>query len=507
MFRRSVVYLVPLMAWLAFAGWLWQGSAAKVAAEKASLRAQGEAILVALESGMGALARIDMGRLEEARAALAELEEQAENEGDDLSWEYQWRLSEARARFEAMSRYRLGRLGQLQASLDELVQSAGVLAVSVVDSQGRTVVSAGDVSRWTAERPTEDHEVWLEGALALTRKVTPRRAQWIRPDVARRSGFGGDGGPYGHHYGRSRDRGGGRGSAGGAKPGPIYSRLILSQGELAAIVAQHRAMALTAGAVGLLAAAVLAAAWHTSIKSREQAAALGLAEAQNQHLREMQLAGAGLAHEIKNPLNVLRGTAQAMLQGEGQTPEQREQLECMLDEIDRMVSRLDEFLSFSRVPTPELAPVRTAQVVEQVAALLQHGAEGAAVAIEVGELPTVQADRGLLRQVVFNLLHNAARAAGESGQVRVAAVADGSSRVTLEVCDSGVGVPEELRDQLFRPYCSGWQGGTGLGLSIVRQIAAAHGWKVGYRPNEDSGSTFWVSHIQVVNDDQPDEHA
>ena len=283
----------------------------------------------------------------------------------------------------------------------------------------------------------------------------------------------------------------------GRSSSPVYARLVLSQGELASIIQHHAHMALLAGMVGLVAAVFLGVAWHSSIKNREQVAALEVAEAQNLHLREMQLAGAGLAHEMKNPLNIVRGTAQGMLQNGNKPAKERQALERMLDEIDRVVSRLNEFLSFSRMPKPEFSPVSVRQVVDQVSSLLHHGMEAENPKIAVSELPTILADRRLFRQIVFNLLHNGVRATEEAGSVRVYAAATGPTTVRLEVSDSGTGVPEGMRDSLFRPYCTGWSGGTGLGLCIVRQLALAHGWKVGYRPSQDGGSTFWISGIEL----------
>ncbi len=494
MVRRYAIWVVPALAWLAFAGWLALDYADKVASEKASLRAQGASILIALESGIGGLGRFDVVRLEHLRAAAAEMRREIEDLREEETLDAQQRIADLEGRIEAMTRFRLARLAQLQASLEELVRSPSVFAVSILDKDAHTIVSAGHPERWSPATPVDQKDVWLDGALMLTRKVPAQRTKWMRFDFGRRFGRGSPhkGSP---HKGASphRDH---------PPPGPIYARLVMSQGKLASILRQHAAMADTAGAVGLLAAIVLAAVWALSVKSREQAAALELAEAQNQYLREMQLAGAGLAHEIKNPLNVLRGTAQSMVERAQTSGQDGAALERMLNEIDRMVARLDEFLSYSRVPTPEMAPVPAREVVEQVAELLEFGAASGSPPIVVDDLPVIRSDRGLFRQVMFNLLHNALRASDEGGRVQVRCVNERGPTVRLEVADDGVGVPDELRPELFKPYCSGWEGGTGLGLSIVRQIALAHNWKVGYRPNGGRGSVFWIGNVETAADDE-----
>lgn len=543
MFRSRLVYFALAAAWAAFAWWLYRDYVAKVAAERASLRAQGEAILVALESSIGALSRFQDRRGDQPRD----------------SW-----YAELRDR----------RIEQLKASLDELVQNPypPIFAVSILDSGGESIVSSGDMERWNIELAGSNDENWLDGALLLTRTVDTSRSEWIRPgkrsffmepllrpfrgmedrerrrsrhpDFWKNLGLTADQEKkYGEiqksfaanlqaaksegeraalfsqmqqdfqsilteeqakkleammvdEEGAGEDRQS-RPEERGRSSSPVYARLVLSQGELASIIQHHAHMALLAGMVGLVAAVFLGVAWHSSIKNREQVAALEVAEAQNLHLREMQLAGAGLAHEMKNPLNIVRGTAQGMLQNGNKPAKERQALERMLDEIDRVVSRLNEFLSFSRMPKPEFSPVSVRQVVDQVSSLLHHGMEAENPKIAVSELPTILADRRLFRQIVFNLLHNGVRATEEAGSVRVYAAATGPTTVRLEVSDSGTGVPEGMRDSLFRPYCTGWSGGTGLGLCIVRQLALAHGWKVGYRPSQDGGSTFWISGIEL----------
>ena len=517
MSRRVLLYAVTAAAWLAFAGWLHRDYLRRVAAERAALRARGEAILVALESGIRAMARAPFGRrAEHLKAALDALMQKLVAERDALREQGKPVPKELESRLQMLPKLKGGPADQLRASLEELVRHPAVLGVAIVDREGRTIVSAGITGGDTDERPVSPQDQWRDGMLLLTRAVDVSRFDWLFCELrsmapsgmrqrSRRAGprrgrwaeawgqTSSPGGPPGPRFSdREREK----------APGPVYARLAMSQGELADVAREHLRMALTAGAIGLLAAAGVALAWHVSLRNREQAAALQTAEAQNQHLREMQLAGAGLAHEIKNPLNVLRGTAQSLLANGSQAGD--EGLRRMLDETDRVVSRLNSFLSFSRVPTPELTKVDATRLVQQVAELVGHGVDHQDAKIEVQPLPSIEADPELFRQMVFNLVHNAVRATADGGAVRIAAVPQAASRVTMEIADTGTGVPEPMREQLFRPYCSGWEGGTGLGLSIVRQIALAHGWRVGYRPNSNAGSTFWIAGIKTRQD--PAEH-
>jgi len=504
--RHHAIYAVPAAAWVAFAVWLYHDHVQKVETERASLRAQGDAILVALESGIRGLSRPRGGREGHFKSAVAGLLKKMAAEKAALEKQGKEVSAELESRIDALSKFKIGRIEQLKASLEELAQNPSVLGVAIMDKHSRPIVSAGDADRLAIDMPPGTQYLWLQDALLVARTVEASPMGWLH-DAFRAMPPSLGSSPY---HGKGRWRGRTPFGRGGPPPfrkqtanelGPIQARLLMSRGQLDAVLRQHVRMALTTGAIGLLAAVILAGAWRATIRNREHVAALELAEAQTQHLREMQLAGAGLAHEMKNPLNVLRATTQSMLHHGRRTPTERQALERMLDEIDRIVSRLNGFLSFSRVPELEWANVSAKQVVEEVVALLKHGAETGTPRIAVESLPAIRADAALFRQLVFNLLHNAMRATDESGTVRVRAVRSAPSRITLEISDTGIGVPVALREKLFRPYCSGWEGGTGLGLSIVRQIALAHGWKAGYRPNADRGSTFWVSDIEERGDE------
>jgi len=535
--RRLLVYATPVAAWLAFAGWLCHDFLRKAEAERAALRDRGETILVALQSGIRAITRSRSKRYSFFRQSRDALLKRLIDERASLLAEGELVPDELESRIETLSALRIGGTERLQASLDELAKSPSVFAIGILPAAGEAIMSVGELTRWAVGEPEDGHEAWMDGALILTRKMTEPPSEWIRRELGEEI-------KKRYLAARNRGRSDGKGPApappreakapdqprppppppahskdavlpapsDGQKPesspkqqdptrGPIYARLALSRGELATAITQHLRMACTAGLFGLVAAALLAIVWDVSIRNREQAAELAVAGARNEHLREMQLAGAGLAHELRNPLNVLRGTAQAMLGAGDMENDVRGGLKCMVAEIDRVVSRLNGFVSFSRVPSPERSSVNAKQVAEQVVGLLQHASDANNTEVEFSDLPVIQADPGLFRQVIFNLLHNALRATEASGAVQVRAIRKEKSKATIEVSDTGIGVPEDIQGELFRPYCTGWDEGTGLGLSIVRQIALAHGWEVGYRPNEGGGSTFWIAGIEVVRSD------
>jgi two-component system sensor histidine kinase HydH len=110
----------------------------------------------------------------------------------------------------------------------------------------------------------------------------------------------------------------------------------------------------------------------------------------------------------------------------------------------------------------------------------------------------IEADEQLLRQVLFNLLHNAVQAVGVNGRIQVVTRRAGAAEVGLDICDDGAGVPPEHRQEIFKPYFTTNPKGTGLGLAVVQQIVLAHGWEIVCLPNEPKGARFRLSHLKVL---------
>jgi len=193
-----------------------------------------------------------------------------------------------------------------------------------------------------------------------------------------------------------------------------------------------------------------------------------------------------LAHEIKNPLGGLRGSAQ-LLERELGRPELKEYTQVIIKEADRLQSLLDRLLTPHRAP--QVAPLNIHEVLEWVRGLVE--AEfGARIRVERDydpSAPDVRGDREQLIQAVLNVVRNAAQAISASGRggtiqlrtrvVRQVTVARRRHRLALElqVVDDGPGVPEEIRDRIFYPLVTGREGGSGLGLSIAQTYIQYHG--------------------------------
>ncbi len=247
----------------------------------------------------------------------------------------------------------------------------------------------------------------------------------------------------------------------------------------------------------------LAFGWRASVRGVALRSSLALAEEQNRYLREMNIAASGLAHETKNPLNVVRMAAQTLASTTPSSPDWKEKVKLIADEADRLDSRINEWLAFSRPREAKPEPVHLDSLFEELRTVVSLDAEEqkAHLDLQHGDA-VVWADREMLRQLLFNLLLNGVQALEDGGQLQVSVEAQGEGSVRIVVEDDGGGVPPEDRDRLFAPYFTTRPDGSGLGLAICRRIALAHGWGLRYEARVPRGSTFVVDGISLAREGQ-----
>src|SRR5207249_1341313 len=161
-------------------------------------------------------------------------------------------------------------------------------------------------------------------------------------------------------------------------------------------------------------------AWRNLAKSSELQIRLVRASELNSHLREMNLAAAGLAHETRNPLNIIRGLAQMISKQPDVTPEVQKKLGDMIDETDRVTAQLNEFINYSRPREVRRSAVALSSVTGEVVRALNYDLEEKNIALQVsGDELTVEADEQLFRQALFNLLMNAIQAVDKKGEIQI----------------------------------------------------------------------------------------
>jgi signal transduction histidine kinase len=240
-------------------------------------------------------------------------------------------------------------------------------------------------------------------------------------------------------------------------------------------------------------------AWRSVTRSAELQIRLIRASELNSHLREMNLAAAGLAHETRNPLNIIRGMAQ-MISKQNEAPvEIREKVRAIVDETDKVTAQLNEFINYSRPREVRRSKLALDSIVNEVVHALAYDVEEKKIRIETkGEPMTIEADEQLLRQALFNLVLNAIQAVGENGRIQILTQKAGTSEAAIEIRDDGHGVPPEHRQEIFKPYFTTHQKGTGLGLAVVQQIVLAHGWEIECLPNDSRGAVFRITHLKLT---------
>jgi signal transduction histidine kinase len=240
-------------------------------------------------------------------------------------------------------------------------------------------------------------------------------------------------------------------------------------------------------------------AWRNMARTSELQIRLVRASEQNSHLKELNLAAAGLAHETRNPLNIIRGQAQMLARAAGAPPDAQEKSRIIIGETDKVTAKLTEFINYSRPREVRRTKVSPAAIASEVVRTLGFDIEEKKLRIEVGGEPLmVEADEQLLRQVLFNLLINAIQAVGENGKIQFTISRAEKNEAVMEVRDDGPGVTAANRSEIFKPYFTTHQKGTGLGLAVVQQIVHAHGWDIDCLTNSPRGAIFRISHLKIA---------
>jgi len=221
----------------------------------------------------------------------------------------------------------------------------------------------------------------------------------------------------------------------------------------------------------------------------------------HEKLASLGMLAAGIAHEIRNPLTAIK--AALFIQQKKFRPGTPEFADAQVveREIMRLEKIVNDFLLFARPTEPELASVPVESLLAEVQTLLtpQLAKNRIELSLEASPPLRVKADAAQIKQVLINLIQNAADAIGQDGLVKLRA-RPGRKRlantetnvVTLEVADNGKGIPAEVQKRLFDPFFTTKDNGTGLGLSIAAGIVQKHGGALEYQTQTNYGTTFGI---------------
>ena len=207
---------------------------------------------------------------------------------------------------------------------------------------------------------------------------------------------------------------------------------------------------------------------------------------------------AGLAHEIRNPLGSIKGAVQ-LLGPEGLDAEQREFVQIILEEVDRLDGVVGQFLDYARPHRGAPDTISLGPVLERIARLVRTQPHPAPIEVRVHvapDLPRVRADASQLEQVFINLARNACEAMESGGVLTVSAeplTDEGAhGRVAVTFADTGAGMPDDVQRLVFVPFFTTKGRGTGLGLAISQRIVQSVGGSITIRSQVGAGTHIVV---------------
>lgn len=230
-----------------------------------------------------------------------------------------------------------------------------------------------------------------------------------------------------------------------------------------------------------------------SEKSRLQAQVV-----ESERLAAIGTTAAKIGHEIANPLNGMYLTVQLLEQRlakelAGSDGQIAANVKKLRDEIGRLNQLLQQFRALARRDKFEFRTLRVADLIDDVVMVQQPLCASLGIEIEKclqTDLPPINADRDKLKQAILNLLKNSMEAMPGGGKIKIAGSAT-SDMVTIEIADTGTGIPPDI--DIFQPFATTKNQGTGLGLVIVRQIVTAHHGTISYSSEPGKGTVFVIS--------------
>jgi signal transduction histidine kinase len=211
-------------------------------------------------------------------------------------------------------------------------------------------------------------------------------------------------------------------------------------------------------------------------------------------LSSMGEMAAGISHEIRNPLGIIRSSAELLKKKVARIDPANTLPDIIVEEATRLNGIITDFINFARPRSPKLGPCRLEDILDKNINFLAAQIEGDRYEIRrdyQGPLPGVLADAPMLYQSFLNLFINAMQAMPDGGRIDVG-VRTESGRVLVEIADEGQGVPQELLDKIWDPFFTTKDKGTGLGLGIVRNIIEAHGGGVRIANREPRGARVTI---------------
>lgn len=203
---------------------------------------------------------------------------------------------------------------------------------------------------------------------------------------------------------------------------------------------------------------------------------------------------AGMAHEVRNPLASIKGTAEILRDGIDSRDKKYEFAQILVREVDRLENVVRDFLRFAKPDKGVLEEVRICEAMNDVLTLVRQQAIKAGVEIDIDcseSLPLISGNFEQLKQAFLNFVLNALQVMPDGGKLTIKGDFE-QNRLRVSFTDTGPGIPEDIQERVFNPFYTTRQEGTGLGLAITHRIIDAHGGRVVLNSRIGEGATFIV---------------
>jgi signal transduction histidine kinase len=204
---------------------------------------------------------------------------------------------------------------------------------------------------------------------------------------------------------------------------------------------------------------------------------------------------AGMAHEIKNPLHIISGSAETLMNEDLNKDEQEEILQFIVEETDRLNGIVNNFLDFARPKKPEITKCDVVSLVDETLEMISEQAKTLNITIKkhyAKGLTPLYFDPEQLKQVLINIELNALEAMSKTEKriltVRVSSVRN--KQIGIFIKDTGIGIQKTMQSKIFDPFFTTKKNGTGLGLSISHQIMESMGGAISFVSSFGKGTTF-----------------
>jgi len=226
-------------------------------------------------------------------------------------------------------------------------------------------------------------------------------------------------------------------------------------------------------------------------------------EVQVKRVEKMAVIGemaAGLAHEIKNPLASLTGSIQLLREDLSDNTDHNKLMQIVLREADRLSSLVNDFLLFARPPMGKREPIELKGALMETMELFEKDSSSlGSITINKTLIPNVwiEMDSAHLRQVLWNLLLNAAESINGRGRIDIRMIPFKNRHIGVQISDNGCGIPDNMVQSIFDPFFTTKPNGTGLGLSIVHRIVESHNSMLEVESEKDKGTIFTLRFKQI----------